>query len=243
MSKYPSLLTAICLILFLNLRVFAQAPGYMGKRLSISYGMHLNPAFSKSTVNGGVLNTKHEVNFGFCTSERFQVCLSAEFYRTIYNNALAIYTIGASPTGFYNINGGNYSILFKKFRKVYVAPWGAYFMYGPQVNIYKTEYNNYMNYTIRANNHDTLISDFGPKIQNYFKADFIFGWGKTRVIKDKIIIDWGLTFRMRSFLSAMGSSLSSFFSYDASDYIKRTAAMRTNRLNAWDAYVRLGYLF
>lgn len=244
MRKLPNLFLLFVFLLFVKFQAQAQAPGYMGKRFSVSYGLHLGPAFTKSTPNLGFYNSKHEFMLGFCLSEKWQMALTLERYSTIYNNTLYVEDLNTNPQNFYNIKGTNYSLLFKKFKKGYVAPWGPYFAFGPIYNAYKTNYNNYMYVTQRVQNHDTLISNFGPKEQDFSNVDFAMGWGQSRVFKDRVILDWGMMFHLRAMAGAFGGSFSDFFwSVSQEEYIRRTAALRINRLNAFNAYIKVGYLF
>lgn len=244
MRKLPNVCFLLVFLVLLKFNSHAQAPGYMGKRFSINYGLHLGPAFTKSTPNQGFYNAKHELMLGFCLSEKWQIAASIERYSTIYDNTLLVNELFERPQNFYRIKGSNYSLLFKKFKRGYVAPWGPYFMFGPVYNAYTASYNNYMYVSQRVNNHDTLISDFGPKEQKYSNLDFALGWGQSRVFKDRVILDWGLMFHMRAMAGSLGGTFSDFFwTLSQEEYIRRTAALRINRLNVFNFYVKLGYLF
>lgn len=224
--------------------VNAQAPGYMGKRWTAAYGLFLSPSFSRSTPNEGWFNAKHDFSLGWCLSARWQIQGSLQTYKTIYNNRLIVSEFGTAPENFYRISGIGGALLFKKFKRTYLAPWGKYFVMGPVFTKVQAEYDKYMYNRVRIANYDTLISNYGPNTQSFVDLDFVIGWGQSRVYKNHILIDYGMQFQLRSAgATIVGSTAELLWRLDQDDYIARTSALRVRRMNFFNVFIRLGYLF
>jgi hypothetical protein len=93
-------------------------------------------------------------------------------------------------------------------------------------------------------NHDTLLSDFGPSPQRFLRGDIMFGWGQSRIIKSKIVIDYGANFQ---FLALFGGitdlNVGGYSGLTSATYIEKTSAVRMHGMNRFNLFIKLGYLF
>lgn len=259
--------------IFFNAFVFSQAPGHLGKRFSIGYGFHTSPSvFNANAKNETIIgrggnsesgsiafNAIHELSMEYATSSKWMICFSARYYKTICDNAEQFasssdnaYNLQSSrPNGYYNIRGLTYTLYFKYYGKRYVAPWGRYVMFGPAVNTSKTSYDpNIMNVkgSIRNsgyNYRDTTLSNFGPKEDNFVGINLMMGMGRSRIIANRVILDYGVTIHVFSVISGLfdagdirfgGSKIS------MNNYIESTVKQRVRGVNRFNAFFKVGVL-
>lgn len=266
-----------CLFIALAFSGFSQlGPGYMGKRFVAGYGFYFSPAIlgsngSQSSIIGRgnaiggdlAFNSIHEGFVEFSFKNRTSVGFSCKYYKTTFDNYVDARantfdqygnysTFYGRPTGLYDIKGLNYSLYFKFYHKRYVAPWGRYFLLGPVVNTYKCFYDPS---TMRINTgygnvNEIVINDFGMQGQQYFRADLMFGWGRNRVIANRVTLDYGINFELIALAftlwDTIGESPVDLFS-DAGyisnlDYIERTSPRRVREVNRINAYLKIGVL-
>lgn len=164
------------------------------------------------------------------------------------------------PDGFYNIQGGSYALCFKYFGSRYVAPWGRYVMFGPVLNTYKATYdtttmkdqlyyydNNNNNSNYNYNGYDSTFSDFGPKTQSYKKIAIMVGWGRSRIIANRITFDYGVTAQPLALISTVlrqSGFMSIFIKKDISNtnYIEESSKRRVRGINSVNVFVKVGFL-
>lgn len=264
-SRKQFLLCFISLLYSYNLA--SQAPGYMGKRLVAGYGFYFSPAllnpngFNQSLFSVGgnsetgslAFNSQHEAYLEYATKKRTMVGVSARFYRTAYGNGRQVVTSTrrGSPTGCYKITGISYSLYGKFFRRNYLAPWGRYFIFGPTITTYYASYDPnemyvaYIDYS-SSPSKQVVYSNFGPQRQFDLRLDFILGFGRSRIVNNRISLDYGFN---ANFLSALGTPFEAFDidvndrSYStASSYIEETAPRRIRNLNRFNVYLKIGGL-
>lgn len=236
---------------------FSQAPGYMGKRFVAGYGLYANPRLSESGGSPGV-NLTHEGFLEFAMKKGVSVGASVRFNNAMYTNTrnVNVYTDNYaqqenSPNGFTTVKGRNYALYFKFYKRNYVAPWGKYFMLGATLNTFKATYDPDMMYvTLTSNyNHSDKIyySDFGPTTQSGMRFDIMFGNGRSRVIADRIILDYGYTVNLIGMTMAIFDSadtpLFDAGSASASNYVESTSAARMRSVNKFNLFLKVGYLF
>ena len=216
-------------------------------------------------------NSMHEAFIEYAVKPRLSIGVSAKYYKITYENALSVgasqtyidnygntNTIGYSgnPNGLYTIKAINYNIYGKLFYSRYVAPWGKYMMVGLNIKTYTCIYDpnemyltassSYNSSSYNNSNFPKRFSDFGPEKQKYKKFDFIFGLGRTRIIANKIIIDYGFNINLFSFMTtffdAIGEDtfIEKVYNYN---YIKRTSAYRVRGANRFNTFLKVGYLF
>lgn len=228
MNKF---LLSLFLIFTSFLNFYSQSPGFMGKRLSISYGFHASPAIIGATKNNETLigdiatgpgsaetgvikfNNLHEISLDFVATSKWLICLNVKYYKTAFDNSEICESgsrnstnyYAGRPEGFYSIRGLSYGLIFKYFGSRYIAPWGRYLMFGPVVNTVKTSYDKNMFikgiYYPSAGPTNFSITDFGPKNQNFAGFNFMLGWGKSRIFANKIIVDFGASTQLFALLS------------------------------------------
>ena len=214
-----------------SLNLYSQSPGFMGKRLAISYGFHASPAIIGATKDNETLlgeiengqgsaetgvikfNNLHELSLDIVASSKWLICLNVKYYKTAFDNSEicesgnrnSINYYSGHPEGFYSIRGLSYGLTFKYFGKRYIAPWGRYVMFGPVINTVKTSYDNNMIikgiYYPSSGPTNFSITDFGPKNQNFAGFNFMLGWGKSRIFANRIIVDFGASTQLFALLS------------------------------------------
>lgn len=257
------------------LSAFSQkSPGYMGKRLLVGYGFYFSPAIlgsngsqasiiGRGNAMGGDLafNSVHEGYLEYSFKNRTSVGLSCRYYHTTFDNSSEVRaTVNTSmgqeyaygrPGGFYDIHGLNYSLYFKFYGKRYVAPWGPYFLFGPVVNTYRSFYDPY---TMRVGdpgytNNQPLVVDFGPQGEFFGRGDLMFGWGKNRIIGNRVTIDYGINFELIALAftlwDTIGESPVDVFNDEYVtnlNYIERTSKRRVREVNRLNAYIKIGVL-
>jgi hypothetical protein len=218
-------------------------------------------------------NVVHEVYLDYILSSKWTIGFSGRFYKTTFDNSMGyknpfdqLYSYSYSsreegserPNGYYNITGQSYALCFKFFGSRYVAPWGRYVMFGPVLNTYKavydpkimndelTVYNN--NYYYNYYYQDTLLSDFGPTTQSFKKIGLMVGWGRSRIIANRITIDYGVTAQPLSIVSValrQSGFASIFFKKDISNtnYIAESSKRRVQGINTINVFLKVGFLF
>lgn len=230
-----------------------------------------NPNFNNETIIGhlggigsadnGALafNYTHEGYIEYATSSRFMVGLSAKFYKTKYDNAIDAYQSNGNSNvryftdvrGYYDIYGQSIALYGKLYGSRYVAPWGRYIIFGPVVNLYSTSYDPSVMFVegldySSNNNYGTKIkkSNFGPQKQNFTGFNILFGWGRSRIIANRLVLDYGVNMQVLSMLSTFPDE----FKKDKIEngietrYIEGTSGIRIRGLNRINAFLKVGFL-
>lgn len=252
--------------------LFAQAPGHLGKRFVLGYGAHFSPAiFSPDARNNSIIgrsdqvgsattgqfayNYTHEAYIEFALSTRFMLGFSGKFYRTNYDNALDIsksfnnniYSqIDNDVRGSYEIRGQSLCLYGKLFSKRYVAPWGRYMVFGPIINLYNTTYDPsimYQSATNKYTNESLKVSNYGALNQSYMGFNILIGWGRSRIIANRFVLDYGFSMQAISIVAILfdANLIERTNLYD-SDYIEKTAGTRIRALNRCNAFIKMGFL-
>ena len=255
----------LSIIILLATCARAQNPGYMGKKVTAGYGFYFNPAFA-SVVGGygnNPVNTLHEFFIERATSKKFVIGFSAKLYRYEYNNVDLVNVNGYynyyssqtedHPEGSYKIKGRNFQLYGKFFMGKYVAPWGKYFMLGLSLNNYKTIYDpDYMKIQIMNQNYYynqnyasavSYLSDFGPTVQSFQNVDICFGHGNSRILGNRIVLDYGYNFNFIAMTRILLFGLEDVQGYSTQEYIEKTSTKRVAAINRFNFYLKLGYLF
>lgn len=269
-------LTALFFLTFIISNfLFGQSTGYMGNRLQLSYAFNTSPAlFGASSQNttligdGGTamtgefaLNMIHEGSLEFMPSGKWIIGAGVRYYKTAYDNPDEVSGYYATkynginyysgyPSGYYTIKGLSYSLYFKYFGKRYVAPWGRYVMFGPILNTYKAYYDpSIMNLKVEGDysyDKDTVISNFGPQGQSYKGFNILLGWGRSRVIANRVTVDYGCNFQLLSVLMTMfdleGENF--FLAGDSAPqyYIGNSIRGRVRGVNRFNVFLKVGVL-
>jgi hypothetical protein len=212
------------------------------------------------------LNAIHEGSLEFAMSSKWMMNFSVRYYKTTYDNAqdlnVSVYdsyygyydSYSGRPEGYYNIRGLSYTLYFKYFGSRYVAPWGRYVMFGPVINTVKTTYdpavmylqNAYYNYN---GSTYTKIKDFGAAEQDFKGFNFMLGWGRSRIIANRIVVDYGCNFQLLSLLSVPFElegeddlPLISSSRLDNHNYIELTNKKRVRGVNRFNVFIKVGIL-
>lgn len=244
-----------CALILCSLHGMAQAPGYMGKRFSAGYGIYASPGFV-GTKGLTYVNVLHEGFVEFAAKKKFSVGLSARFYNGLVNNdryytraeALvnnSMINYSGQPGGAVNLKGRNFMLYGKFFKKNYLAPWGKYFILGATLNTFTASYDPDQMYVSNAEYiKTTYYSDFGPEKQSYMKFDVMFGNGRSRIIADRVVLDYGYNINVWGATSLLLDALEiTELNYRASEYIKKTGSIRIREINRFNLFFKVGYLF
>lgn len=264
------------LFVLLSTQAFSQlGAGYLGKRFVMGYGFHFSPALFGSNGSGESIigrgnavggdlafNSVHDGFLEFAFKSRTSIGLSVKYYKTTFDNftsaytytnyANSVYSLDGSPTGFTNISGLNYALYFKFYHRRYVAPWGRYFLIGPSINTFKCTYDPA---TMRMVGYDYSIggsyyvNDFGPQGQQFVRADLLFGWGRSRIIANRITFDYGINFQFIGLCytvwDAFGESPFDGFGTETItnlNYIEKTSKRRVREVNKLNIFLKVGIL-
>ena len=247
------------LLVFSMAYAFSQAPGYMGKRFVLGYGLYANPRLMSSGGSRGV-NLLHEGYLEFAMKKSVSVGFSARFYKAMYTNARSVNAldyyasyssqIDQSPNGFTNIKGRNYALYFKFYKRNYIAPWGKYFLLGATLNTFTSSYDPDNMYVTTSNdrngNYYIYRNDFGATEQSYKRFDIMFGNGRNRVVANRITLDYGYTINVIALTTAIFDALDEPI-FDSgtprmSDYIETTSASRVRSVNKFNVFLKVGVL-
>ena len=198
-------------------------------------------------------NYTHDVYLEYVLSTRFMCGFSGKFYNTTYDNTLnTTYSQNASlktdqeVQGYYSISGKSIALYGKLYNKHYVAPWGKYIIFGPVINLYKTSYDStimYQTQTSYNTNKISNVSDYGELNQSFTGFNIIIGYGCSRIIRNRIIIDYGINaqlFSMISLISDYQTIASNGISHET--YISKTSGIRIRGLNRFNAFIKVGFL-
>jgi hypothetical protein len=259
-------LWSVCLILLVCIicaSTRAQAPGYMGKRFVVGYGLYVNPAFNSIALNYSdkPINMLHECFAEFAAGKKNSLGISAQFYRYTYNNIEPINALGygsssmrqrtENPEGNYQISARNYKFYSKFYKRNYLAPWGRYFLLGFVINRYTTTYDpNDMYVNVDGNYNSsygygstTLYNDWGPTTETHKTFDVFFGNGNSRILSNNIVLDYGYSIGMIAIARMVASIDGAFGTLTTDDYISETALNRISAVNRFNCYLKIGYLF
>lgn len=192
---------SFCLICLLGIafRAASQSPGYRGKHVSAGYGAYTSPGVISSN-DYAIFNFLHEGFVEFAVAKKVSLGLALRYYNTAVNNEGRVewrtdfyHSVGGNVKGETHVKGLNYMAYAKLFRKNYLAPWGKYFVAGATLNTYVASYNPDQVYVTFQSAYGGAgrFSDFGPGSQSHIKFDIFFGNGRSRIIADRIILDYG----------------------------------------------------
>ena len=265
MNKYR----IVFAIVFLSNVILAQSSGYMGRKLVAGYGFYFSTGYIGS--NGATpLNMLHEGYLEYATSKNFCLGFSARMYKAVYENGRSVdiryydpynsnYYYGYNgdsytdvPSGYYRISAVNYMLYGKVFSRNYVAPWGRYFTFGVTLNTFKTRYDPYVmnisiyDYNYYSNTPAVRYTDFGPIEQSFKKLDLMIGSGRSRIIANRVVIDYGYNINLLAMALTVFDATDDNILFDenlkSNDYIQKTAAARIRGVNRVNLFLKVGFL-
>jgi hypothetical protein len=228
----------LLIYLLFPLLASAQGPGYIGKKMLAGYGVKAGPSLNGSAAKG--FNFSQEAFFEGISGMHTSFGLSLSYSPSWFNNSVAIDKLGIPQSGFY-IHSFSFAPYVKKFGRSYIAPWGKYWMFGPVIGIAASRHNSYMYATQTLADHDSLLMDFGPATQLHATLDLMIGKGRTRVFKDKILLDYGFNLQVISLISSINGP--DYSDISTKDYIRRVSVARLQDINGLNLYLRVAYLF
>lgn len=241
---------------FISLVVVGQ-PGYMGKKIISGTGSNISPVTFGSNANNKSLfggsgssetgyfrvNLTQEGYIEYNANKNYMIGFATKYLRTGYDNQESISGVGR-PTGSYVINAITYHPYMKFYTNQSVAPWGKYVIMGPTINTLYSKHDAYMHIKSTVNDHDTLLTNFGDEKQMKLTADFLIGSGRTRIFKDKYVVDYGFNFQLLSaltFFESLNGSVSG--NTTQANYISSTIASRFRGANRFNFFFKIGRLF
>lgn len=229
--------------------------------------------YGSAETGSFAFNVSHEAFLDYLLSSKWIIGVSAKFYKTSYDNSMQYYSNFSSPynysyasssregnerpEGFYSIKGTSYALCFKYFGSRYVAPWGRYVMFGPVVNSYKATYDPKVMYDqlsyYDGNNYygsyytDTLFSNYGATEQSFTRVGLMVGWGRCRIIANRISIDYGVNAQPLALIANVlrttgytGAFIKN--QYYSDDYIKESSKRRIQGFNSVNIFLKIGIL-
>ncbi len=221
--------------------------------------------------NGGNANTEtfalnfHQEGFvEYALSKKMMIGFSARFYKTTYDNSRVTYgniyntdsygyvrtqTISGDLNGLYYINGVNFTLYGKLFFGKYLAPWGTYMLFGPTIRRYSCTYDPVeMNIAYRADNYPYTtkrFSNFGDTKQSFTRFDISFGIGKSRILYNRITVDYGFNMQVFAFAFTLFDVIDEGLSDTnptPDQYMAKTAPWRVRGANRFNVFCKVGVL-
>lgn len=256
MKPYTLLLFLTWLI---SCAVWSQNPGYMGKKTIVGYGFHLSPvttgstADNKTLIGGGYgsaeegyvrFNYTHDFFIERTLTTHLLFGASLKYINTGYDNRVLAKEYGMSPTSHYEIKAFTFTPYFKKYYHRYIAPWGRYFIFGPTISRLAAKHDAFMNIPSNINGHDTLLTYFGADKKQY-AFDFLLGFGRNRILANRISLEYGYNFHVLSVLSLAEFLLLNPYqkAVPMDEYVPETIKTRMRGINRFNVFIKIGYLF
>jgi hypothetical protein len=223
---------AIILLLFCSGHLYAQVPGFQGKRLSVEGSFIFNAALSKYNEN---------FNRGFTAlNKRMQAGLEYIIGRNVsVGTSFGVFNSGIEYLNYdynYNITKDKYKLncyvaglylkIFKFKRKGSIAPYGFYGKLGLLSVICKGEFIE----------RDNPLNTEPPAVLDQVKGLFFnYGFGKQFIIKGRFIARVGADM-------AFNLSVISPLNYSSSYYLERAARKRISSAMLINLEAGLGIL-
>ena len=238
----------------------------MGRKFVAGYGLYYSPYLfgpddevSANTIHEGFVDYALWKRVSLGASVRYfhsispNRCYAGGHVSTTSNYLTKDYQI---PTGQISVNGLNYCLYLKFFQPNYSAPWGRYFILGPIMYTYNATYNpNEMYIYEEPKNYNgnfsemKKVSDFGSTKQSFISGDVMIGFGRCRVIDNRITLDYGCNANVLAVTTTLFDvapsgdlDIISPANIPIGDYIKRTATSRVRGVNRFNVFLKVGIL-
>ncbi|MBS1635970.1 MAG: hypothetical protein JST26_08595 [Bacteroidetes bacterium] len=259
----------LLLCFFAALSLPSQTAGYLGKRFITGYGFYTSPSVINTNGQGQrmtekmkiaysghfALNYIHELYGEMAWRRRLVIGVSARYYKTSFSQELEIryaQDAGSSSTfnylsstthGTYYIRGMNYSVYLKLYSTRYLSPWGRYFLIGP---VFKTHTATYSPDRLGLTAVYKPIPqgpapDFGATTQRGISFDVMAGFGRNRILYDRLSVDYGYNCHLFGLFSPLKDFL--FTNLTDKNYIAVTSRRRSYSANRFNFFIKIGYLF
>ena len=260
--KAKNIFLLILLASFCN----AQISGYMGKRFSVGYSNYFFPGLKGPGASDAsaqhefspAFNAVHNLNIEYVKSNRKMLCASAQymktgiayykehyddsffgfFYDATYPNNLDYRGTFSKPAVLTSIN---YAIGLKTYRKGFIAPIGKYQKIDFILLFEKVKYDNarfYDQYT------DTLVksSAVGTGEYNYTNFSIAYTLGKSKMISNVIILDYGIRFAYAPAINVGTVLFSDAIATDMQGYYRSRSDMRIFRQQLINFHLGISFL-
>ncbi len=181
---------------FFNVTTHAQSrvPGYLGKKDIISYQAHL---YLKSDVQSEKLGLLNNITYERVLSKRSALELSVGYDLSTVtpeeslNGGLTVYPTRASDD--WSIKTYSFGLHYKWYNKRRIAPLGGYTAIG--INMFNSTPNiDGVTFTQNRGSGQLVEVDFTDQAESYTVYSLFFGVGKTRIIADKFLVNYGINF-------------------------------------------------
>ncbi|OFY84012.1 MAG: hypothetical protein A3F72_18500 [Bacteroidetes bacterium RIFCSPLOWO2_12_FULL_35_15] len=196
----------IVFLILVSSTVFAQVPGYMGKRFVIGYENYFFPAFygpGKNNANPGPsfspgFNTTHCLNIDYTVKQRMNVCFSLQHLRTgiAYKGDDYAYPKESKYSGNFStpaqLTSNNIGFGFKVFRRGNIAPVGKYQKFEILLFFEKVKYENNNFTTHEQNYYENVPITLGTGEYTYRNFAITYSLGKQRIFFNKLVMDYGI---------------------------------------------------
>lgn len=249
---------------------FSFSPATFGPNAD---GICLFPKKNGHAESGFAFNVFHEGFIEYAFKTRAMICASVKYYKTTFDNSSEVTAnnipVKAAetgnvtvmnqyeyyPRGTYSITGLNYALYFKIFHKRFVAPWGGYMLVGLTLNTFHCNYDpTIMKLKMSGNDYASgasvtgYLTDFGPQGQFYVRPDILYGFGKTRIIANRVSIDYGFTVQAFSLVTTVAELAFDNANIFAprptnTNYLESTAPVRVRGANKINAFLKVGFIF
>lgn len=238
--------------------------GSNGQGQSIIGSAHTNLTNSNAETGTLAFNSLHEGWVEYTTGKKFTVGFSARFYKSTFDNSNEVYIVDGpnnsssgygyqqstqAPLGLYHIKGLNFSLYGKLYFGKYIAPWGRYFIFGPTLKTYTCTYDpNEMKIAFKDEYGGATVyySKFGPTTQKFKGFDIMAGFGRNRILANRITLDYGFNVNLfalaATLFDATGEGLFSSSQLSPSEYIATTSPRRVRGVNRFNAFLKVGVL-
>jgi hypothetical protein len=203
----------LIIALFISCNVFGQtAPGYMGRKLVISYSPNFSPTIANPNKNNkkGLtsFNLNHEVSVEYSLSRKVSLGGSFQMYQTGVDYNFSIYEQRSNQSSYNGYDVANFrndvgygllnvkaiSVYRLKFRKG-ISPLGKHSILGIKILHSSTDLSN-TNFTDSYYNSATRRNELEKhktteKSISTVNFGIVWGYGVNRVIKDLVVLKFG----------------------------------------------------
>lgn len=220
----------VIVVFFLSANMFAQIPGYLGKRFSIEYNNMFylalsNPVVKKNyDLNGEMdlaitnFNFRNEISANYVISQRSSISVGFGYFRTRYlfdgefpviysdnNQVQENYFWAKTPVGM--ISAYDINLHYTLFKKDYLAPFGKYYQFDFGLLRYKSTYDKKMLIKYMESYGDVPgeVIDIPFEDNKYYNSLYLgYSQGRKRVFYDKLLVNygWQICFLPNAFESA-----------------------------------------
>ena len=202
-------------IFTINLVTAQQAPGYLGKRLVVSYTPKFMLSMFHVNKNGEEgftsFNYSHRFSLDFAANRKVSYGVAFEMYSTGVDPEFSLYQINADAENYYSYSIDNvleysshgYGILNVKGVNLYrykyrkgIAPLGKHSILGIKLlygtmDFSKLEFStNY--YSISSGQQTKDVYNISSSEASTVQIGFVWGYGVNRIVADKVTIRLGV---------------------------------------------------